>query len=1184
MINRRFTIIKKLGEGRSKVFLCNDNENPEKDYAIKILPAGADENEVKVFRNEFFTLQKLNHPNIIASLEEGVIVESDENEEIKTESRFIIFDHFPGVDLLSYEKLNVEENLKIVLAQVCSVLYYLHQSNYIYYDLKPDNILVDETNGELNIKMIDMGFAHHTGSGEELLARGTTEYIAPEILKGEQHNHKVDLYSLGIMLYRIIYKKFPFKSDSVLEIYKEQIENEFEFPESNYSTELIDAIKKLLIKNPVERYDSVLELLDDLSVDISFETVKNFTPANVFSDRAEVISQINASLKSENNQEVIIISGVEGAGKTSLIYEIYSTHEKCIFIGDTGRRKGVGFIQYFLKKIVYTEFVYPLLEQDIFQQIGLVLSEHPENLISNIKSIFTRISLASNFTVIIDNFGFLDEFSLDVLKELIPILQVNKIRIMIAERANYESSAGKIINKALEINLSSFTETNLTEYLDDALATFFPKDQLKELIIKYADLLPGSIINFIRDLILLNVIKFTSEGPEIVTGEKINQLLESSHEEIFRLRLELLKDDEMKIARCIAAFNVSPELKVISALNNLSINEVNRITKILEKKNILEVSNINNAFNFTSESLKKYIYSSIENADDYHKEIAKSILEKFPGFNRQELARHFELSNDFTASYNILSEEIKEAERLFAYSYEKNILNHLLGLPLDKKYQTELSYKLSSTYYKLDDPKSSLEIIEELLLKEVDEDIKNELLILKGSCLIELGELDAGKNILMELIEKINDEKKKQKLLVEIAYAEFDLGKYDVSENHSKEIISNTVTEIEEKAKTHNLLGLIEIYQRNDLDKAVNEFEKSLEYYKQTSSTLQEAKIERNIGNIYNMKGDHEKAEQYWNSAHQKNLSIGNLDQEAKHLLNYGIYYYEQGNFDEAIKQYKEASEIFVVLGIRDGEGLALTNLSEANLDICNYQEAYDLLIKAREIFNKLANIDEEAEVIFLLGKLYYLIGDQNAISEMIKSYKEILVEVNERHKNNIQFLELLSKNSYEGKLIKEVRDKYQELNDRGNYSKSNVLLCEACLKNENYDAAFSAVNEEEFLQVCAENSLVKANREFLIGEISSRNEKLNLPNPFKCYSAAYEIIEDGYITELTWKVLLKLSDIYYKRGNFSKIKDNIFYAKKILYFIADQIKDSNLKDKYLKKPDRTAAISRIEFLEKEVS
>ena len=124
---------------------------------------------------------------------------------------------------------------------------------------------------------------------------------------------------------------------------------------------------------------------------------------------------------------------------------------------------------------------------------------------------------------------------------------------------------------------------------------------------------------------------------------------------------------------------------------------------------------------------------------------------------------------------------------------------------------------------------------------------------------------------------------------------------------------------------------------------------------------------------------------------------------------------------------------------------------------------------------------------------------------------------------------------------------------------------------------------KKNFYKICSENSLVKAIREFLIGEISSKNEKLDLPNPFKCYSTAYEIMENSYITELTWKVLLKLSDIYYERGNLSKIQDNIFYAKKILYFIADQIRENNLKDKYLKRLDRAAAINRIQFLEKEV-
>src|SRR5690606_33706105 len=122
-------------------------------------------------------------------------------------------------------------------------------------------------------------------------------------------------------------------------------------------------------------------------------------------------------------------------------------------------------------------------------------------------------------------------------------------------------------------------------------------------------------------------------------------------------------------------------------------------------------------------------------------------------------------------------------------------------------------------------------------------------------------------------------------------------GKYEASEDFVKKILKSDAASLEEKAKCFNLLGLIEIYLRNDLTNALKEFEQSLECYKQINSVLQEAKLERNIGNIFNMKGDHANAEKFWNSAHIKNLSIGNLDQEAKHLLNYGIYYYELADY-----------------------------------------------------------------------------------------------------------------------------------------------------------------------------------------------------------------------------------------------------------------------------------------------
>jgi len=1183
MINNRFTIRKKLGEGRSKVFLCSDNDNPEKDYAIKILPEIADAEEVKTFRDEFFTLQKLNHPNIISSFDEGIVVKTDAEGKINLGSRFIVLDYFPGTELLKYKKINDEQTLKIILKQICSVLYYLHQSNYIYYDLKPENILVIDSDGKPFLKLIDMGFAYHSSTTGEYLSRGTREYIAPEILKKESHNHQVDLYSLGIMLYRIVYGKFPFKSESELEIYKEHIECEFVFPERDYSKELVEVIKKLLEKNPVNRYDNSLQVLRNIKTGVDQDVIKHFTPANVFANREEIISEIENYLDENKNKEVIILSGAEGSGKTSLVYKIYSDYEKVILISNTGRT-GTAFIQYLLKKIIFSEFIYSYLNKDLIEQAELILSGNSDNLIANLKSIITRISSEIKFNIVIDDFNFLDEFTLDFFNEIFPILQVNGINIILCERTDHPEAAGKIINKARIINLSPFTEDDLAEYLDKALATFFPKDQLKKLIIRYADLLPGSIVNFIRDLILLDIIRFTPDGPEIVEDEKTESLLESSHEEIFRLRFSLLTPDEIRISQFLSSFENLTDINVIAALSDLSVKEVYDFIERLEEKNILQASNIVTTISFSSDSLKKYVYSTIDDKQNYHIKIADSISEQFKIFDRNELARQYELGKQFISSYKILSEEIDEAEKLSAYSYKKNILNHLLALPLPDEYKTELGFKLSLTLYKLNDAKSALSIIENLLSKSLNESLKNELLILKGSCLIELGELDEGKNLLSHFVKKINDEERKQKLMVEIAYAEFDLGKYEVSEDYARRIIENNFTSIEEKAKCYNLLGLIEIYLRNNLDNAVKDFEKSLEHYKQITSVLQEAKIERNIGNIYNMKGEYSNAEKFWNSAHEKNLSIGNLDQEAKHLLNYGIYYYELGSFDEAIKQYNQANEIFSILGNRHGEGLVLINLGEVNLEICNYQAAYDSLLKAKEIYIKLANIEERAEVIFFLGKLFSILGDKKELVKTIKEYQELVSEGSERHSNNIKFLEYLLKENSSKELISEIKNKYQELNDRTNFVKTNILLCEACINNEKYIEAFDVINDKEFLEVCSKNSITRAYREFLIGEISAKSEKLNIPNPINCFTKAYEILKDNYVTDLTWKLLLKMGEIYHERGKFSKAEEYIVYAKKLLYFIAGQITETVLKEKYLMNPERGRAIKRLDLLEKELS
>src|SRR5574338_786684 len=229
MVNKRYILNKKLGEGRSKVFNVIDTEFPKREVAAKFLPDSASKTEKDFFREEYFILQKLDHPNIIKAFELSTVIIKDEDEdpEIELSSPFITLEYFSSTPLLNYNGLKEEKKLIQVIKQICSVLYYLHQSNYIYYDLKAENILVAEINGIPVVKIIDLGFARYTLADYDKNIKGTPYYIAPELLKNENHDHSVDFYSLGMLLYRIVYERFPFKSENELDIYKSHIEDEF---------------------------------------------------------------------------------------------------------------------------------------------------------------------------------------------------------------------------------------------------------------------------------------------------------------------------------------------------------------------------------------------------------------------------------------------------------------------------------------------------------------------------------------------------------------------------------------------------------------------------------------------------------------------------------------------------------------------------------------------------------------------------------------------------------------------------------------------------------------------------------------------------------------------------------------------------------------------------------------------
>lgn len=1185
MINKRYIVSKKLGEGRSKVFSVIDTDFPEREVAAKFLTSSASNEEQEFFREEFFILQKLDHPNIIKSFELSKVLIKDEDEDLEIEkfSPFITMEFFPPTPLLSYAGLKEEKKLNQIVKQICSVLYYLHQSNYIYYDLKAENILVTESNGNPIIKIIDLGFARYTLEDYDKNIQGTAYYIAPELLKNEQHDYTFDFYSLGILLYRIVYDKFPFVSENELEIYKAHIEEEFVLGPSIYSKKLTSVISKLIKKNPHERYESALQIILDLQLPIDFEVVKDLVPAKVFSDRKDAFNILNTYLRDKTSNEVFTVTGFDGSGKTSLLLEIYRKKQFSIYIENTKIKTGLEAVKYIFRKIILTEAVYNVKEKEYVEIINDIFDNSSHSFFESVRRIFNTISSTVNLTILLDDYNLYDDFTKESLTEMIRIFQIKGIKIILTESSDFDHSSSSLNNLCI-IQLNQFTDHQLSEFLDLSYYPLFPKREIKKYILLYSDLQPGNIKQFIKDLILLNVLRYTDAKVTFESSEDIILALQSSHGELYRMRLSNLNSNELKLAQIISAFEIAIEQTVLAALLDVSQETLKSTLNELEKKNVIDPLSLSNAPKINSFNFKKYIYSTISNRIKFHIVLANSIKKLFADFNTMELARQFELANEYEQAIEFLKKEILQAEEISAFAYKRSLLEKALQFNIPEKTQTLLSFELIKTLYKLSDYKLTLENIYRLNTSKLSDDDKNQLQFIKGCSLIGLRKTEEGKSIFLQILSIANDERLKQKTLVELAYAEFDLNNVDDAEDYCKKLLQDQKLDNEEKGKCYNLLGMIEIQFRNSPEQALKNFIFAEDSYTKTKFADRTASIKVNIGNTYDILGEKKNAEKYWRNAIELNQTIGNLEQEALTLLSYGVFYQENNNFEKANESWNHSEKIFAALGNQDKIALSLSNLGEVYLHTCDYQNAYDNLNKALVIFNQLKNKEDALHVIYLLSKFWFVIGEVEELENTINQYEYYLMtEENNSEKNNLNFnyLKLLLKvnNPLSSELNTEISlilENSKKISDVSTYMESVIKISEHLINIKKFDKALAYLSDKDFIKYIQQNVIFRAQREYLFGKIAYYTQNGNLKSPLDYFESAYNLIEDESINELTWKILFTIAETYWERGNFHKAKKPRHYAYELINMIGENITNSKIRSAYFNHPERKKALEKL--------
>lgn len=255
LIDGRYKILRKLGEGGMSVVYLAVNEKVNKHWAIKEVKKEGVENFETVHQRlltEADILKRLHHPNL------PDIVDIIENEE----TFLLVMDYIEGRQLESIVQEYGPQKEETVVnwgKQLCDVLSYLHSQNppIIYRDMKPANVMVQKDGKEV---LIDFGTAREfkESQAEDTLCLGTCGYAAPEQYKGQgQSDIRTDIYCLGVTLYYLLTGHNPICKP--YEIYPIRYWN------TNLSSGLEMIILKCTRKNPSKRYQSCEELQQELS-------------------------------------------------------------------------------------------------------------------------------------------------------------------------------------------------------------------------------------------------------------------------------------------------------------------------------------------------------------------------------------------------------------------------------------------------------------------------------------------------------------------------------------------------------------------------------------------------------------------------------------------------------------------------------------------------------------------------------------------------------------------------------------------------------------------------------------------------------------------------------------------------------------------------------------------------------
>ncbi len=218
LVSKHVQLVRELKRGGMGSVWIADHLALNTQVAVKFMAASIVDDAAAVarFAREATSAAQIKSPHVVQIHDHGVTPEG---------VPYMVMELLHGEDLSTRIKrvgqMPLEEAAQIVV-QVCRVLSRAHRAGIVHRDIKPSNIFLIDTDGETFVKVLDFGVAKlGDDGGHELTTTGamvgTLVYMSPEqLLSARSVDHRADLWSLGVVVYRAITGELPFKNDDGL--------------------------------------------------------------------------------------------------------------------------------------------------------------------------------------------------------------------------------------------------------------------------------------------------------------------------------------------------------------------------------------------------------------------------------------------------------------------------------------------------------------------------------------------------------------------------------------------------------------------------------------------------------------------------------------------------------------------------------------------------------------------------------------------------------------------------------------------------------------------------------------------------------------------------------------------------------------------------------------------------------